>query len=217
MFSSNVRNQWVPPAHNVPPVPHSPLGREKRREERQLQRPPQLTQIPRPWLLCLVKSLVKYSSQGTTGTIPSRLQRGLSASAGGPGIQHTRSWLYAWARGRTTIRMNIVDQVMSPQRWDSHEGTTHLPVQTINSLFPKRASCWVELQSGSTVFLRPDTTVPSGVSLVFWGEFFTFFNFCLPFSGLKVPLLMNWGLSSRDLVWPNGPSIPRASPAEEAR
>lgn len=94
---------------------------------------------------------------------------------------------------------------------------THLPVQTINSLFPKRASCWAELQSGSTVFLRPDTTIPSGVSLVFWGEFFTFFNFCFPFSGLKVPLLMNWGLSSRDLVWPDGPSIPRASPAEEAR
>ena len=65
-------------------------------------------------------------------------------------------------------------------RWDVAIRDTHLPVQTINSLFPKRASCWAELQSGSTVFLRLDTTIPSGVSLVFWGEFFTFFNFCLP-------------------------------------
>lgn len=116
MFSSNVRNQWVPLAHNVPPVPHSPLGREKGKEERQLQRPPQLTQIPRPWALCSAKSLAGYSSQGTAGTVPGRLQRRLSTSAGGPPrTQHTRSWLHAQARGRTTIRMDTVDQVMKPQ------------------------------------------------------------------------------------------------------
>lgn len=48
----------------------------------------------------------------------------------------------------------------------SHIGDTSV-IQTINSLFPKGGSCCAELQSGSTVFFRPDATVPSGVSLVF--------------------------------------------------
>lgn len=49
MFSSNVRNQWVPQAHNVAPTSTSTSGKEKRMEKaRQLQRPPQLAQTSRP-------------------------------------------------------------------------------------------------------------------------------------------------------------------------
>lgn len=217
-----------------PPVPHPPLGRKRGWKRRGNYRDPHnWPKPPGPMWLYLVKSLVQFNSQGTAGTTP-QAKRGLSISAGGPGIQHPRSRFCAWARGRPTLRMDDRgrgDQ-KKPRRWEvftTHERclllwclpqpwrNTHLPAQTINSLFPKRVSCWAELQSGSAVFLRPDTTVPSGVSLVFWGEFFTFFNFCLPFSGLKVPLLMNWGLSSMDLVWPSGPSTPRVSPAEAAR
>lgn len=71
MFSSNVRNQWVPQAHNVSPssIPSSGKGKEDGREAttNDLHNWPKSTG---PEWLCLVNSLVTYSSQGTAGTTP---------------------------------------------------------------------------------------------------------------------------------------------------
>lgn len=85
----------------------------------------------------------------------------------GPRNSAHRLQLYTESRPQLGLLWHSDERL--PQRGDVclPQGNTHLPVQTINSLFPKRGSCWAELQFGSTGFLRPDTTVPSGVSLVF--------------------------------------------------
>lgn len=114
-----------------PPVPRPPLGRERRWDRGNYKDLHNRPKAPGPRWLCLVKSLVKYSSQGTAGTTPGRLQKGPSISARGLRVQRTRSGLYAWARGRTTFRMNyFVDEVIrrGPKEVAclplcSHEGT----------------------------------------------------------------------------------------------
>lgn len=68
--------------------------------------------------------------------------------------------------------------------------------QTMNSLLPRRTRGWVAVQSASGFLLRPPPGPPSEGSLVFGGEVFTLFSFCLPFSGLKVPRVVNCGRSS---------------------
>lgn len=87
---------------------------------------------------------------------------------------------------------------------DGNGDVVNLASHTMNSLLPSRTSCWPALRSASGFLLRPSP--PSGGSLVFGGEFFTLFSFCFPFSGLKVPRVVNWG---RSLQWGSGGS-PRA-------
>lgn len=88
-----------------PPGPHPPLGREKRMEEATTERgPPPLTQTSRPSVVCLVKSLVQYSSQGTAGTTPAGLEGPFRFGGRPTNSAHEVSVL--WARGRTTPRMD---------------------------------------------------------------------------------------------------------------
>lgn len=156
-----------------PPVQHPHLGRKRRRRRGNYK---DLTTGPNPqaldgsvwWNLqsnTAAKAQLAPSPAGFKGAflllqeaqeISTQVLSCMLGQEAGPQL--------GWTIVDKVMRRGPEEEVCLPLC--SHDGI-QLPVQTINSLFPKSASCWVELQSGSTVFLRPDKTVPSGVSLVF--------------------------------------------------
>lgn len=111
MFSSKARNQRAPQAHNV--LTSSTPTSGKRMEERQLQRPTRLTQIPKSWLGGFVSEISGQILQPRhSWHHPGRLQRGLSTSTGGQELSIPGLGCTLGQEAGPHLEWTIVDEAM---------------------------------------------------------------------------------------------------------
>lgn len=89
---------------------------KKGKEEEATRRPPQLTQIPRPWALCSAKSLAGYSGRAQLVPSLAGFKEDFPTSAGGPpGLSTQGLGCMLGQEAGPQSRMDTVDQVMKPQ------------------------------------------------------------------------------------------------------